>query len=98
MGGQAVARRQQDVYVVIHFSTSSIARLTSVILRMNIAPIYQLNKVVIVQNFKKLMLKAMYNSHQHLYLRKTKRHIQGLLRSYKGRRYQKLFKVVFQFI
>ena len=31
-------------------------------------------------------------------LRKTKGHIQGLLRSNKGRRYKKDFKVVFQFI
>ena len=63
---------------------------------MNVASTYQLNKVVIVLNFKKLMFKAMCNSHQHLYSRKTKGHIQGLLQTNKGRRYEKHFKVVFQ--
>ena len=56
---------------------------------MNVATTYQLKKMVIVQNFKNLMFKAMCNSHQHLYLRKTKGHIQGLLQSNKGRRYKK---------
>ena len=77
-------------------TTCSIARLTSVILQMNVATTYQLKKMVIVQNFKNLMFKAMCNSHQHLYLRKTKGHIQGLLQSNKGWRYKKHFKVVFQ--
>ena len=57
---------------------------------MNVASTYQLNKVVIVLNFKKLMFKAMCNSHQHLYSRKTKGHIQGLLWSNKGRRYENI--------
>ena len=69
---------------------------TSVILQMNVATTYQLKKMVIVRNFKNLMFKAMCNSHQHLYSRKTKGHIQGLLQSNKGRRYKKHFKVVFQ--
>ena len=34
---------------------------------MNVAATYQENNVVILQNFKKLMLKAMHNLHQHLY-------------------------------
>ena len=84
------------VNVVIHSSTCFIARLTSVILQMNVATTYQLKKMVIVQNFKNLMFKAMCNSLQHLYSRKTKLHIQGLLQSSKGRRYKKHFKVVFQ--
>ena len=63
---------------------------------MNIATTYQLKKMMIVQNFKNLMFKPMCNSHQHLYLRKTEGHIQGLLQSNKGRRYKKHFKVVFQ--
>ena len=63
---------------------------------MNVATTYQLKKIVIVQNFKNLMFKAMCNSHQHLYSRKTKGHIQRLLQSNKGRRYNKHFKVVFQ--
>ena len=63
---------------------------------MNVATTYQLKKMVIVQNFKNLMFKAMCNSHQHMYSRKTKLHIQGLLQSNKGRRYKKHFKVVFQ--
>ena len=58
---------------------------------MNVATTYQLKKMVIVQNFKNLMFKPMRNSHQHLYLRKTKGHIQGLLQSNKGRRYKKHF-------
>ena len=45
---------------------------------MNEATTYQLKKMVIVQNFKNLMFKAMFNSHQHLYSRKTK----GIFRDY----------------
>ena len=63
---------------------------------MNVATTFQLKKMVIVQNFKNLMFKAMCNSHQHLYSTKTKGHIQELLQSNKGRRYEKHFKVVFQ--
>ena len=63
---------------------------------MNVETTFQLKKMVIVQNFKNLMFKAMCNSHQHLYSRKTKGHIQELLQRKKGRRYKKHFKVVFQ--
>ena len=63
---------------------------------MNVETTFQLKKMVIVQNFKNLMFKAMCNSHQHLYSRKTKGHIQELLQSNKERRYKKNFKVVFQ--
>ncbi|XP_065625047.1 palmitoyl-acyl carrier protein thioesterase, chloroplastic isoform X2 [Quercus suber] len=40
--------------------------LTLVILQMNVTTNYQVNKMVILQSFKKFMFKAMYNSHQHL--------------------------------
>ena len=39
---------------------------------MNVATTYQLKKMVIVQNFKRLMFKAICNSHQHLYSGKQK--------------------------
>ena len=43
---------------------------------MNVATTYQLKKMVIVQNYKYLVFKAICNSHQYLYSRKTKGHIQ----------------------
>ena len=57
---------------VIHFSIYSIDRLMSVTLQINVRATYQMNGMVILQIFKKLMLKAMYNSHQHLHSRRTK--------------------------
>ena len=48
------------LYVVIHFPTYTIDRLTLVILQMNVTATYQVNKMVILQSFKKLMLKATY--------------------------------------
>ena len=63
-----IANLQFDIsllYVVIDFSTYSVDRLTLVVFQMNVTT-YQTNKMVILQSFKKLMLKAMYNLYEHL--------------------------------
>ncbi|XP_023921860.2 uncharacterized protein LOC112033304 [Quercus suber] len=48
------------------WNCGSLSMLTLVVLQMNVTTTYQVSKMVILQSFKKLMLKATYNSHQHL--------------------------------
>nr|XP_023921865.1 uncharacterized protein LOC112033304 isoform X2 [Quercus suber] len=48
------------------WNCGSLSMLTLVVLQMNVTTTYQVIKMVILHSFKKLMLKATYNSHQHL--------------------------------
>uniref|UniRef100_A0A7N2MCI3 Uncharacterized protein n=1 Tax=Quercus lobata TaxID=97700 RepID=A0A7N2MCI3_QUELO len=48
------------------WNCGSLSVFTSVVFQMNVTTTYQVNKMVILQSFKKFMLKAMYNLYEHL--------------------------------
>ena len=54
--------------LTLHVIFNSIHRIVLAVLEMIVRATSQANRMIVLQSYKKLMLKAMYNSHQHLHL------------------------------